>query len=162
MRQIQIGVVVFTGLFSVEASAAVTSVTETSAVEGVAQMTKVEHCGEKPNCVSSSQYHVPEDDRKGWHIEPLGYENRNVDGQRAFKKLESVLTDAGLELEEQYPTITAVATTRLFGYKDDLHFVLDEEKGLVHIRSESRKGYYDFGKNRRRLEAIRDEFVLGQ
>ena len=120
----------------------------------------VDTCGPKPNCVSSVGFDSPEKKQQDWHIEPLGYEHRTVTGQRAFEKLVEVLKAEGLVLDVSYPVITAVATTKIFGYQDDLHFILVEDQGIVHIRSESRKGHYDFGKNRRRLEGIRDQFVI--
>jgi len=44
------------------------------------------------------------------------------------------------------------------GFVDDVEFYIDGEQHLIHMRSASRLGYWDFGVNRRRLEAIRVEF----
>ncbi len=44
--------------------------------------------------------------------------------------------------------------SRVFRFVDDVEFVLDPGNGLLHMRSASRAGYYDFGVNRRRLEAL--------
>jgi hypothetical protein len=36
--------------------------------------------------------------------------------------------------------------------------LLASAAGVIHVRSASRKGYWDFGVNRRRVEAIREAF----
>lgn len=45
------------------------------------------------------------------------------------------------------------------GFVDDEEFLVDSEKGLVHMRSASRFGYWDLGVNRRRLEHLRARFL---
>jgi uncharacterized protein (DUF1499 family) len=42
----------------------------------------------------------------------------------------------------------------IFSFVDDVEFEFDDAAKLVHFRSASRLGYYDFGVNRRRMEAI--------
>lgn len=49
----------------------------------------------------------------------------------------------------------AVCRTRLFRFRDDLEFRYSPEDGVVHVRSASRVGLYDFGVNRRRVERVR-------
>ena len=44
---------------------------------------------------------------------------------------------------------------------DDGEFLLDRERKVIHLRSASRIGYWDLGKNRSRLEEIRREFEKG-
>jgi uncharacterized protein (DUF1499 family) len=41
---------------------------------------------------------------------------------------------------------------------DDGEFLLDRERSVIHLRSASRLGYSDLGKNRSRIEEIRREF----
>ncbi len=43
-------------------------------------------------------------------------------------------------------------------FVDDGEFLLAAEQGLIQVRSASRMGYSDLGKNRRRLEEIRQQF----
>ncbi len=43
----------------------------------------------------------------------------------------------------------------VFGFVDDLELHLRPEEGIIAMRSGARSGYYDFGVNRRRLEALR-------
>jgi uncharacterized protein (DUF1499 family) len=45
--------------------------------------------------------------------------------------------------------------TRL-GFVDDAEFLLDREARVIQVRSASRVGYSDLGKNRSRLEQIRE------
>lgn len=48
------------------------------------------------------------------------------------------------------------ATTWIFRFVDDLEFLYQPTKGVIQLRSASRIGYSDLGKNRRRLEGLRD------
>lgn len=52
----------------------------------------------------------------------------------------------------------AVART-LLGFRDDLEFHASPAEGVVHVRSASRIGVYDFGVNRRRVERVRKELA---
>ena len=47
--------------------------------------------------------------------------------------------------------------TRL-GFVDDLEFLVDEDRGVVQVRSASRTGYWDLGVNRKRVEALRKAY----
>lgn len=47
----------------------------------------------------------------------------------------------------------------LFRFVDDLEFVLDDPARVIHFRSASRTGYYDFGVNRRRMKEISDHYL---
>jgi len=117
-------------------------------------------CGAAPNCVCSV-YDSALNEAPKWYIEPMTYDTTADNAvEKAFAKLEYVLADLGLSVETaDFPLITATASTRILRFVDDLRFVFDVEKGLVHVRSESRVGYYDFVKNRRRLETIRNLFA---
>lgn len=46
----------------------------------------------------------------------------------------------------------------IFSFVDDVEFEFDDAAKLIHFRSASRLGYYDFGVNRRRMETIIREF----
>lgn len=45
----------------------------------------------------------------------------------------------------------------LFGFVDDVEFFFPADEPVIHVRSASRKGYYDFGVNRRRIEGLRQK-----
>ena len=46
----------------------------------------------------------------------------------------------------------------MLGFVDDVDFVLYAKARVIHLRSASRVGHYDFGVNRKRVEAIRAAF----
>lgn len=69
-----------------------------------------------------------------------------------------------LEIVRSFPRVAVVASSgnylkvevrsAIFSFIDDVEFEFDDAAKLVHFRSASRLGYYDFGVNRRRMEAI--------
>jgi len=54
--------------------------------------------------------------------------------------------------------IQAEFTSFLFRFVDDVEFFFDDRMKIIHVKSASRVGYYDFGVNRRRIEDIRKQF----
>ncbi len=46
--------------------------------------------------------------------------------------------------------------SKFFKFKDYAEFAMDIENNLIHCRSYSKVGYYDFGVNRKRIESLRD------
>jgi uncharacterized protein (DUF1499 family) len=48
-------------------------------------------------------------------------------------------------------------TTRVLRFTDDVEFELRPQQDIIAVRSASRVGYYDFGANRKRLEALRED-----
>lgn len=55
--------------------------------------------------------------------------------------------------------IHAEATTRIMHFVDDVEFLYQPSQHLIQVRSASRIGYSDFGKNRSRIQHLRK--VLG-
>ena len=108
-------------------------------------------CLDKPNCVSSMET------RMRHYVEPLRYQGP-MEG--AKKRLLEVIKGFPRTrvLEDNGPYVKATFTTFLFRFTDDLEFLIDDEKKLIHLRSASRVGYSDLGTNRRRCEAIRKGF----
>lgn len=51
--------------------------------------------------------------------------------------------------------LAATFTSAIFGFVDDVEFRVDPDEKVVHVRSASRTGYYDFEVNRKRVEKIR-------
>lgn len=103
-------------------------------------------CPSSPNCVSSQA-------ADSHHIEPF-----RITGNAgiAFGKLRKILaqrTDTTLVSADEV-TIRVEFRTML-GFVDDGLFVLDAANGLIQVRSAARLGYWDVGKNRRRMEEIR-------
>ncbi len=105
-------------------------------------------CGRRPNCVCSR------DDASARHrVEPFAVAG---DAAAAFARLKSLLAGmprtAIVAATEDY--LHAVCRTRI-GFADDLECRLCRAQGVIHVRSASRLGYYDFGVNRARVEALR-------
>ena len=46
----------------------------------------------------------------------------------------------------------------VFQFVDDVEFYFPPEKTIIHVKSASRKGYYDFAADRRRVERLRAAF----
>ena len=55
--------------------------------------------------------------------------------------------------------IYAQFRTGFWRFVDDVEFFLDDDADLVHFRSASRVGYYDFGLNRRRMRDISKSYL---
>jgi uncharacterized protein (DUF1499 family) len=49
----------------------------------------------------------------------------------------------------------AECRSAVFGFVDDMEWHLRPEEGIIAVRSAARLGYYDFGVNRKRIEALR-------
>jgi uncharacterized protein (DUF1499 family) len=112
---------------------------------------RISPCPDRPNCVSSV------DTNEDRFIEPLKFSGSVEEAmERLRDKLESSPRVEITVAEGGY--IKSVWSSRIFGFKDDVEFLADETSGIIHMRSASRTGYYDFGVNRDRLETIRKEF----
>lgn len=66
-----------------------------------------------------------------------------------------------LKVDRDALTIEAVATTRLFRFKDDVTVTLTREsdRTVVNIRSRSRVGKSDLGENARRIRAFQADLA---
>jgi uncharacterized protein (DUF1499 family) len=107
-------------------------------------------CPDSPNCVSS----LASDDRH--RIAALTF---NDDPVAAFTRLKHVLGQRGdTTIIEESPGYLRVEL-RTFLFVDDGEFLLDRDKRVIHVRSASRLGYSDLGKNRSRMEAIRVQYL---
>jgi len=60
---------------------------------------------------------------------------------------------------EEPAYLHAECRSLLFGFVDDVEFAFAAEARLIHFRSAARLGSYDYGVNRRRMEAIRRKFL---
>lgn len=108
-------------------------------------------CPSSPNCVSTKA--VPAD--KEHYIEPYEY---TVSRQEAYDAVLSYLkSEKGVAIVESGDFyIHAVFTTKIMRYKDDVEFLFPEESPTIDFKSASRIGYGDMGKNRKRMEEIRE------
>ena len=106
-------------------------------------------CPLSPNCVSSQA----EDDKH--RIEPLGFAG---DPEAAFACLKLVLGRRGdSKIIEESPGYLRVELRTVL-FVDDAEFLLDRTRKVIQVRSASRIGHSDLGKNRSRLEDIRSQY----
>ena len=111
-------------------------------------------CRNRPNCVCSRAA------AEARHrVEPFAVSG---DATAAFARLKDLLADlprtAIVTATDDY--LHAVCRTRI-GFADDLECRLCRADGVIHVRSASRLGYYDFGVNRARVEALRQQLQSG-
>ncbi|MGR3179001.1 MAG: DUF1499 domain-containing protein [Candidatus Anammoxibacter sp.] len=112
---------------------------------------KLAPCPLSPNCVSSQA------DNSKYYIVPLTF---NADPVQEMERLKNVLVSLKgvtiVDCSKHY--LHAECRTPLMGFVDDLEFYWDADEQICHVRSASRTGYSDFGKNRRKVEEIRAIF----
>ena len=108
-------------------------------------------CPNSPNCVNSQ-----ETGRSA--VAPLAFSDSVPS---AFARLQRIVASLPrtrvVEATDSY--LHAEVKSRIFGFVDDIEFLIDPLASQVHVRSASRVGYSDFGVNRARVEAIRVRFA---
>ena len=108
-------------------------------------------CPESPNCASSQSTD------KARFIEPLHYAGSMADArQKLIDILENTKRVRFVKVETDY--IHAEFRSLIFQFVDDVDFYFPPDHATIHVKSASRKGYYDFGANRRRVERLRAAF----
>jgi len=107
-------------------------------------------CPSSPNCVSSRD---PDPARR---VDPIPFRGTPEEAREALETAVRSLPRATI-VAASGSLVRAEFRTRL-GFVDDVEFRIDEAAGVIHVRSASRKGYWDLGVNRRRVEAIREAF----
>lgn len=106
-------------------------------------------CPASPNCVSS-------DARDGRHaIAPFILKSAAPDIWAKVRSAVLSLPRTSVMVDEKNYLLVACRSAVL-GFTDDLEIQLRPGEVALAVRSASRKGYYDFGVNRRRLETLRD------
>jgi len=115
----------------------------------------LEPCPDTPNCVSSTE---PTTNKR--YIPPLGYSGGKAS---AYRKLLSLIeSDPRAQIvDKRAGYLRAQFRSAIFGFVDDVEFHFSPEQSVIEVRSASRAGYYDFGKNRRRIEDIRKRWDKG-
>lgn len=107
-------------------------------------------CPSSPNCVSSQA----ENERH--KIAPLAFSG---EPDAAFARLKQVVAGrSDTTIVDDVPDYLRVELRTLL-FVDDGEFLLDRTQSVIHVRSASRLGYWDLGKNRSRLEEIRRDFL---
>jgi len=115
-----------------------------------ATISELASCPSSPNCVSSV------DAGRSHYIDPIAIAG---DPDAAWQALINILNaDRSITFtasEEHY--IRAEAKTRILRFTDDVEFLLNRRANQIEMRSASRVGYSDLGKNRKRLEQLRSK-----
>jgi len=107
-------------------------------------------CSSRPNCVSTEA----EDARH--LIAPFLLKGDTTAGWNAIRSIiASMPRTKIIKTTDHY--LHAECRSRVFGFIDDLELKLDPAASIIKIRSASRIGYSDFGVNRRRIEALRQQ-----
>lgn len=110
-------------------------------------------CPDSPNCVSSQS------SDKFHYIQPLTYRGTLTETRNALLSVIGKLSNSEMvKVKDHY--VHAKFTSRFFRFTDDVEFCIDDDLRIIHVRSSSRVGYYDFGVNRRRIERIRAKFAI--
>ncbi len=124
---------------------------QASQVYGSSSSLKLKTCPDSPNCVSSQAQD------SAHHIKPFTYTATKREAKKTILAILHSTPETRIVVEEEN-FIHAEISSSLFGFIDDIQFFLDEKEKTIHIHSSSRSGYWDFGKNRSRLEEIRSRF----
>ncbi len=105
-------------------------------------------CPKSPNCVGSQD---PDADHR---VDALPLP---APPEHAIARLAEILREQPrvTVLEQTDVYLHAVFTTPLLRFRDDVEFLVDPGAGVLHVRSASRVGYSDLGKNRARVEELR-------
>jgi len=106
-------------------------------------------CPDSPNCVCS-------DHEGNAFVAPLGFAGDAADAWRAARA--AIEATGGVVVSADASYLHATYTTRVLRFVDDVELRLDASARIIHVRSVSRVGYYDFGLNEKRAKAIADAF----
>ena len=120
---------------------------------GVGGDRRLAPCPSSPNCLSSQ---AEDPDHR---VEPLEI---SVDTDRGWQLAVEMVRQAPrakiVEHRPQRGYLHATFRSSIFRFVDDLELLLDRTEEVIHLRSASRLGYYDFGANGRRIDAMRETF----
>jgi uncharacterized protein (DUF1499 family) len=108
---------------------------------------QLKECPDSPNCVSTQ---TQQKDKK---MDPIPFE---LDPQEVKKVIKDVVEDLPrTELQsESTHYLHYTFKSKIFGFTDDVEFLIDPEQKLIHYRSASQTGYSDMGVNKKRMIEI--------
>lgn len=127
-----------------------------SAFSGEMEKQLLPACLDKPNCVISiGADSAPNSISR---IEPFHYTGEpEMARELLIKTIEEYSRAKIIKQEGSY--LHSTFTSMVFRFVDDVVFLFVEDEKLIHVRSASRTGYFDFGANRKRVEALRKSFT---
>lgn len=108
-------------------------------------------CPDSPNCVSSV-------DAEASHaMQPFQFTGTPDLAWRHLLEVVSTMQRCHVVVAEN-DYIHCEFTTPVFGFVDDVEFLLNRDSSVIHFRSAARVGYSDLGVNRSRMSEIRQRF----
>ena len=108
-------------------------------------------CPSSPNCVSTQS------DDPARRMEALSWRGAKADAKRRLLEVIASMPRARV-VSDEGDYIHAEFRSRLFRFVDDVEFLFDDAKEVIHFRSASRVGHSDLGVNRKRMERIAKAF----
>lgn len=107
----------------------------------------LKECPDSPNCVSTQTQ------QKDKQMEPIPFE---LDVKEVVKVIKDVVEKRPRThlKSETGNTLHYTFESRIFGFVDDVEFLIDTAKKHIHFRSASRTGYSDLGVNRKRMTEL--------
>jgi uncharacterized protein (DUF1499 family) len=112
---------------------------------------KLSQCPDTPNCICTEDY-------ENKNYEPLKIQIKNKDS--AWIHLKDAIVEAGGEIQsENSEYLWAMFVTPIFRFVDDFEARIDTVQSVIHLRSSSRVGDYDFGTNFKRVERVVEIFM---
>ena len=109
----------------------------------------LEPCPSSPNCICSQSDASDEQH----YMAPLAYAGPTDQAIAAIAEVIGAASGASVT-STSVDRVDAVFVTRIFRFKDDVSFLVDESEQKIHFRSASRVGHSDLGANRKRLDAL--------
>ena len=115
-------------------------------------MTALKPCPRTPNCVSTASADPVH------RIEPIPLAGTLAEARERLLEVLRAMPGATVRrAEERY--VAVEFRSAVLRFVDDAEFLLDPVEGMLHFRSASRKGIWDLGVNRRRMERLRREYA---
>ena len=113
----------------------------------MAEVKNLKECPKKPNCVSTQ---TTQAEKK---MEPIVY---TQDLASIKKRIISVVGGQSRTklVEESGNYLHFTFTSLLLRFVDDVEFLIDDSKKMIHFRSASRVGRSDLGANRKRMTEL--------
>lgn len=90
-------------------------------------------------------------------MDPIQYHGSLEDARRRLLGIVRALPRVTV-VEDSGHYLKVEVHSAFFSFVDDVEFQFDDAAKLIHFRSASRLGYYDFGVNRSRMATIIREF----
>jgi uncharacterized protein (DUF1499 family) len=111
-------------------------------------------CPSSPNCVSS----INANDQKHF-VKPFAITTKKNKNQVLDEIVKNLLTMDRFFLVEKLDNTLHFTDKTFLGFVDDIYLYYDQKQNILHIKSKSRLGYYDFNKNKKRYHAIKRKLI---